>query len=111
MSRYQLSATDGNHEVIVGWDNPLETYFINVRDTRTTEDEDDRFVLQRGNCRQEIPTVTDLIPLVSPYASVPEKVALALSRDYAERTRPTPLQERMIAMMERHAPSRTERDR
>ena len=118
MSRYRLLSARRDHETIVGWDNPLQTFFVYVRDTTTTEEEDDRFVFEKGQRRQEIPTVTELARAVKPYALFPSSVQEALIKDYTERTRPTPLQEHMIAMgeqmiaeAERRMPPHTERDR
>ena len=118
MSRYRLLSVHPDHETIVGWDNPLQTFFVYVRDTTTPEEEDDRFVFEKGERIQEILTVADLARVVKPYALFPSSVQEALIKDYAERTRPTPLQERMIAMgeqmiaeAERRMPPQTNRDK
>lgn len=55
MSRHEIPARDPAHKVIVGWDHPLLTYFVQVID-RAKEDagDDDKFVLWAGTAPREI---------------------------------------------------------
>jgi hypothetical protein len=41
MSRYTIPAQDPRYEVVVGWDDPLETVFGQVFDTTAGEDEEE----------------------------------------------------------------------
>ena len=62
MSRYRIPADDPpddpRSDVMVGWDDPLETYFATVFDTTT--DEDAACVLWEGAARRALPTVAAL---------------------------------------------------
>ncbi len=86
MSRYLLEAADSNHKVVVGWDNQLQTYFVQVLDADCECDEPP--VLWAGCCRGEIPSVDALVDLVRPYAVIPQDTRTQLQQDYEMRRPP-----------------------
>lgn len=86
MSRYLLQAADPNHEVAVGWDNQLETFFAQVWDTRNEEQES--CVLWAGCYREEIRSTDELAALVRPYAEIPHATLERLEEDFAQRRPP-----------------------
>lgn len=68
MSRHELQARDPNHKVIVGWDHPLLTFFVQVIDRRKeAARDDDKFVLWRGTKPREIYEVDQLERIVMRY--------------------------------------------
>ena len=73
----------------VGWDNPLETFFVQVWDERTN---DEWAQYWAGTLTGEVPTLSRLIDLVRPYGEVPEEVLRGLKDDFKGRTPPTALQ-------------------
>jgi hypothetical protein len=78
------------HTVIVGWDNPLQTFFAQVwtgHDENAWGDEPDLWV---GCCLAEIPTVDELSHRLKAFAEVPAAVEALLRTNYDER-RPTVL--------------------
>ena len=48
MSRHELVPLDRAHQVVVGWDRPLHTFFAQVLDVAADEDGDTRTVLWVG---------------------------------------------------------------
>jgi hypothetical protein len=91
MSRYLLQAANANHEVVVGWDNQLETFFAQVWDARNEEQES--CVLWAGCSRGEVPSVDSLAALVRPYAEIPRAMLERLTVDFAQRRPPQRPQE------------------
>jgi hypothetical protein len=91
LSRYNLNArTDGNLEVVVGWDASLSTFFAHVlypgREYDPTlnvdeEEFEDKFVLMVGNRLGEISSVDELAKILSPYTDIPYNVRKQLNID------------------------------
>jgi hypothetical protein len=77
--------------VIVGWDNPLVTFFAQVFDPSIEEDEE-ADLLWIGTALQEIPTVAALQAQLAGWAMIPADIMDRLTRDQHAATPPTPLQ-------------------
>jgi hypothetical protein len=92
MSRYSILAQDPRWIVIVGWDNPLQTFFAQVFDPSIEEDEE-ADLLWVGTALQAIPTVAALPAQLADWATIPADIADRLSRDQQAATPPTPLQQ------------------
>jgi hypothetical protein len=92
MSRYQIAPRTNQHEVLIGWDNPLNTYFAQVADGKIEDfDEDHDPLLWIGCSYGEIPSVSDLRKAISPYAEIPPDTYAALLSDQDSRDqRPGP---------------------
>jgi hypothetical protein len=92
MSRHQIPAKSQNHQVTVGWDNPMSTYFAIVTDE--TADEDDNVLLWLGGIDREYPRVEDMVKPLKPYADLTDDVIAILRNDRASTldVGPTPLQ-------------------
>ena len=99
MSRYRIPAENPQYDVIIGWDDPLETYFATIFDT--TVDDDAACVLWEGAALRALPTVDALQACLQAYATIPEEVVAQLHHDAATTTPRTPLQERMVQMLAR----------
>lgn len=89
MSRRYLKPRKSYHEVVVGWDPPLQTFFVQVRDLRP----DQRFtggvlddlVLWKGaSAIGEICDVDELIAVVAPYAFISPWMRESLLHDKTE---------------------------
>jgi len=93
MSRYRIDAKEDKFAVVVGWDNPLQTFFAQVTDTTVDEDEEEAMVLWCGAAPgDDVLTVEDLQVRLGNYAVIPPEVATKLRQEYEGRTEPSPLQ-------------------
>ena len=91
MSRYTIPAQDSALTVVVGWDNPLVTFFAQAFDP-SVEDEAEADLLWIGTALREIPTVAALQAQLTGWAIIPPAIADCLTRDQQAATPPTPLQ-------------------
>jgi len=91
MSRYRIPAQQPGLTVIVGWDNPLLTFFAQVFNP-SIEDDDEACVLWIGTAPQAISTVTALQAQLADWATIPVDIVDRLLRDQHAATPPTPLQ-------------------
>jgi hypothetical protein len=85
MSRYTFEGKEANIEIVVGWDHPLQTFFVQVWDRERCDNpySIDEPEFWAGAWMGEIRTVEDLLVLVEPYVVVPDEVVENLRRDYA----------------------------
>lgn len=96
MSRYVIPAHDPRFEVVIGWDNPLETFFCQAFDTMADEDDETSCVLWEGTTFRSIPTLDTLQARLSPFATIPEAMGVQLRCDQEHATPRSPLQDRML---------------
>lgn len=99
MSRYSIPARLEIYEVVVGWDNPLSTYFAQVFDRTKDEDDDHHCVLWLGAELGEIRTVNDLMEAVARYVDIPPDIVWRLYLDRMNGREPTSLQRRMRQLL------------
>jgi hypothetical protein len=102
MPQYTFRGKEGYIGIIVGWDNPLETFFVQVWDERSRsqlelDDEEevyDEGVLRlwAGTWRGEIPDLDRLVELVEPHGRIPDEILDQLRKDYESRRPPEPIQ-------------------
>lgn len=85
MSRYEIpqsSITDARvSEIIVGWDRPLRTFFVQVHTPAQNDDEDTQLLLHEGCDINRPLSIHQLKVLLSPYATLPEDIENAMKRD------------------------------
>jgi hypothetical protein len=67
MSTYIRKGKNPNHEIILGWDPALNTYFLHVIDKTKNEDDKNRDVLWIGCTQNEITDIDDLAKKAFPY--------------------------------------------
>ena len=91
MSRSSIPAQQPGLTVIVGWDNPLTTFFAQVFDPSIEEDVD-ACLLWIGTAPEAIPTVAALQAQLTSWATIPPAILDCLTRDQHAATPPTPLQ-------------------
>ena len=92
MSRYSIPAQDPDLTVIVGWDNPLVTFFAQVFDPSIEEDAE-ACLLWIGTAPEALPTVAALQAQLVGWATIPADIVGHLLRDQQTATPPTPLQQ------------------
>lgn len=86
-----MGYTSPRYDLIVGWDNPLDTFFYQVFDT-TVDDEETACVRWEGTTWRAIPTVEALQARLAGFAMLPETVCTQLRRDQEQATPRSPLQ-------------------
>ena len=84
-------------EIVVGWDPPLQTFFLQILDP--SKDEGDDFVLWRGTYPDELPTIESLAAVLMPYAALTEEFVEKLEAEKTTSTKPSPLQLWVIEML------------
>ncbi len=95
MSRYVIAPHAAHHQVIVGWDPPMQTLFGQVFDT-TVEEDDAACVLWVGLEVQALTTVAALQDALQAYATLPTAVVAQLQHDQATTPPRSALQERLL---------------
>lgn len=93
MSRHRIAETP--KEIVVGWDPPLQTFFLQILDPAKDEEE---IVLWIGMRQNELPEVADLAAALAPYAALTPELAQQLEAEKAGSARPSPLQLSVIEM-------------
>src|SRR5215472_2051991 len=91
LARSLSSAQQPGLMVIVGWDNPLTTFFAQVFDP-SIEDDEAACLLWIGTAPEAIPTVAALQAQLAGWAMIPPDIVDRLVRDQHAATPPTPLQ-------------------
>lgn len=96
MSRYELR-NDAYYEVVVGYDDPLGTFFSQVYDvTEGNRQGDDVLVYQTGTRPAQVTSVEECLVGVAQWVNVDAdrlaEVAAALARDKMNRRMPTEFQ-------------------
>ena len=108
MSRYEIPARDPNLRVVVGWDNPLKTFFAQVirpapiyDDENDDEDEDESMLLWVGTEPCAVVTVDDLATHLAPFADLASDIVNQLRADgIAGRVQPLgPLQKTVFSVV------------
>ena len=92
MSRYHFPTPDPRFTAVVGWDNPLTTFFAQIFNA-SIEDNDEACVLWIGTAPGAIPTVAALQAQLTGWATIPPAILDCLTRDQHAATPPTPLQQ------------------
>lgn len=85
MSRHEIPARDPAHKIIVGWDHPLQTFFMQVIDRKKeAAGKDEKFVAWKGMVLREIYEVDDLRRRLSRYAELTQDTGATLYGDKDE---------------------------
>lgn len=85
MSRHEVAAVNPKHKVIVGWDHPMLTFFVQVIDRRAEEaGADDKFVMWKGTRLREIYEVDHLARIAGRHADLSTDLRATLYGDKDE---------------------------
>ena len=79
MSRSRFPAHNPRLTVVVGWDNPLTTFFAQVFDP-SIDEEEEADVLWIGAAPQALPTVAALQAQLAGWATIPAALVAQLTR-------------------------------
>jgi len=91
MSRHELEQRDktvanGQLDIVIGWDRPLNTFFVQVLDPARDEEDVGHEILWRGASFGEILSPDDAIALVMPWAEIPSDLHDILVADRNRET-------------------------
>lgn len=82
MSRYDIdTANPSATACVVGWDNPLQTFFAQVQQYQDDVDEDPIMRLWIGTTPSECLDVIKLAKAIAPWAILPADIATQLEAD------------------------------
>ena len=85
MSRHEIPARDPAHRIIVGWDHPLQTFFMQVIDRKKeAAGRERKFVAWKGMVLREIYEVDHLERLLRPFAELSPEMGSKLYGDKDE---------------------------
>ncbi|HEX3984483.1 MAG TPA: hypothetical protein VHX12_12370 [Acidisoma sp.] len=103
MSRYDIPTRDPGLSAVVGWDNPLQSYFAQVLRPETADDGDDNVILWVGAAPREVITVEDLARHLAPFVDLAPQVAEQLRADRAAKLgqAPTAVQQALLSIVRR----------
>ena len=103
MSRNRIPARRPGLTVVVGWDNPLRTFFAQVHRQQDDDDPRDPTLLWIGTAPGEILRPADLVGPLAPYAELTDSHLAQLRADRAADADrgPSPLQRKMLARARR----------
>ena len=103
MSRNSIPARKPGLSVVVGWDNPLGTFFAQVHRHQDDDDPRDPTLLWIGTAPGEIQRPADLVGPLAPYAELTESHLAQLRADRAADADrgPSPLQRTMLVRIMR----------
>ena len=97
MSRYTIPPDDRRFQVIVGWDDPLTTFFAQVFALTVDAEEDDTAcVLWVGGDLQALTTVAAVQAALQAYATMSPEIVARLQHDQATTRPRSALQEQML---------------
>lgn len=83
MSRHHLVALNPAHEVVVGWDRPLRTFFAQVTNVAADEASDERTVLWIGCATEAVSDPALAVHALQPYAVIPADLVQTLQGDWS----------------------------
>lgn len=100
MSRHNIPASVPGVTVVVGWDNPLSTFFAQVTRIVDADDERDPVLCWIGASQHGVLSVEDLAERVAHYADIPADIVERLRADRAACADrgPSQLQHRLLAV-------------
>jgi hypothetical protein len=101
MSRYTIPSKDPlNFHCVVGYDDPLQTFFANVETLVVDEEREDDLIFANGYTSQEVKSVDELQNAISQYADIPPYIREKLEEDKKNSKGPNVFQKRMISLVE-----------
>lgn len=85
--------------VVVGWDNPLSTFFAQVNRVQDEDDARDPVLLWIGTSEGEVPLAEELVAPLAPFAELTPEAVEQLRADRAADADRAPLQRMMLELV------------
>ena len=82
MSRHVFTGLRTATTVAIGWDRPLETFFVQVLAPHPELEGEDEILFWRGTDLRELPTAADAIAAARPWAMLPADLNATLETDH-----------------------------
>lgn len=95
MSRYAIRE-GADLEVVVGWDPPLQTFFVQVYIPEGRPSGDDQILVWEGTEPEAITDVEQVRELVGEHAEVSDQVLMRLENDRKTSRPPSPAQRAVL---------------
>jgi hypothetical protein len=94
MSQYFIAGYMDHHQVIVGWDQPMRTFFASVINTVAQENEEGEDVLLwLGTKYDEYKDINEIAVPLADYAVIPDDILIQCQQDAQVSFSPSPLQQ------------------
>jgi hypothetical protein len=97
MSRHTVRQSDPHLTIVVGWDNPMQTYFSHIYDDRIPPNRTD-CVFAVGVREGELRTPVDLAIALASWVDLPVGLLQQLWEDEQDSLPRTALQEQMLRL-------------
>ena len=81
MSRHVFTGLQQENTVAIGWDRPLETFFVQVMRPDPQMEGEDEILFWKGTDLRELPTAADAIAAARPWAILPAELGATLETD------------------------------
>lgn len=81
MSRHVFPGLRGENTVAIGWDRPLETFFVQVLGPHPTLESEEEVLFWKGTDLRELPTAADALAAARPWAILPRDFGATLETD------------------------------
>jgi len=81
MSRHVLPGKGVASSVAIGWDRPLETFFVQVMQPHPRIDGEEGTYIWKGTSHGELPSAAAAIEIARPFADLPADLGATLETD------------------------------
>jgi hypothetical protein len=81
MSRYEFPAKEGLTTLVIGWDRPLNTFFVQVYGPATAANAEPVEVEWQGTSPSELPTAAHALRVARTFADLPDDLGQTLETD------------------------------
>jgi len=81
MSRHVFTGLRGENTIAIGWDRPLETFFVQVLGPHPTLEGEEEVLFWKGTDIRELPTAADALAAARPWALLPADLGATLETD------------------------------
>lgn len=81
MSRHVFPGRNGASELAIGWDRPLQSFFVQALRPHPHLDDEDGTIAWHGTSLREIVTAREAVTIASDWADLPGDLAIILETD------------------------------
>lgn len=81
MSRHVFTGLRGHTRIAIGWDRPLETFFVHVTRQHPRNRGEEQTLFWKGTAMRELTTAAAAIATAQPWALLPTDLGITLETD------------------------------